>query len=233
MNSTRIRKAEERGRTSLSWLDSRHTFSFAEFHDPDWMGFRGLRVLNDDIVAPDRGFGAHPHRQAEILTFVIEGALEHRDSAGGRSVLRAGDVQLMQAGSGIVHSEMNASATDSVRFLQTWLIPGREALAREPRWRDLAGAWPSRGEVRRIAAADDETLRLESHASVWLGRLQPGQAWNPSLQPDRALWLQATRGALRIGEQAIAAGDGLAVVGEADDVLARDDSDFVAFVFER
>lgn len=210
-----LRKAEERGHADHGWLDSHHTFSFAGYHDPRHMGFRALRVINEDRVAAGRGFGPHPHRDMEILSYVLDGALAHRDSTGTVQVCHPGEVQRMSAGTGVVHSEVNGSATAPVHFLQIWLLPERAGLApsyAQRRFPDEEKA----GRLRLVASRDgrDESLRLHADAEVFAGVFAAGQAAELALAPGRHAWVQVARGEVRACGHDLRAGDGLALVDE-------------------
>ncbi len=207
-----LRRASERGHADHGWLDSFHTFSFAENHDPAHMGFRALRVINDDTVAPGRGFGAHPHRDMEILSYVLDGALAHKDSTGTGSVIRPGDVQRMTAGTGVVHSEHNASRTEPVHFLQIWLIPSRRGLPPGYEQRTFPVA-DRAGRLCLVASPDgrDGSVTVHSDASVYAGLLGDGQAAELRLAPGRHAWVQVARGAVRVNGHELGAGDGLAL----------------------
>lgn len=214
-----VHSSQARGATRTDWLDSRHSFSFAGWHDPRFVGFRDLRVLNEDRVAPGAGFGPHPHRDMEILTVVLAGALEHRDSSGVSTVLHAGDVQRMSAGRGVVHSEWNASDTDPVKFLQIWLFPLRPGLA--PSHEEGRGLFPldddAEASLRVVASGDGEggALSLHQDATVLAGSANGSQSLQYGLAPGRGAWLQAVSGGLRVGGETLAAGDGIAVEGES------------------
>jgi len=210
-----LRPAAERGLAEHGWLRSYHTFSFADYHDPRMMGFRGLRVLNEDRVQAGRGFGAHSHRDMEIISVVLEGALRHKDSLGTGSVIRPGEVQCMSAGSGVTHSEFNASASEPVHFLQIWLIPSQRGLAPSYAQR----AFPpedSAGRLRLVASADgrDGSLTIHSDASLYAGSFAAGQQQSLALGQGRHAWVQVTRGALRVQGQTLSAGDGAALSDE-------------------
>jgi quercetin 2,3-dioxygenase len=211
-----LRPANERGQTALSWLDSRHSFSFGDYYDPDHMGFRSLRVINDDQVAPGAGFGMHPHRDMEIITYVVNGALEHRDSLGTGEVLRPGEVQRMTAGTGIRHSEFNPSATEPVHLLQIWLLPERTGLT--PGYEQKA--FPEaerRGRWRMVAARDgrDGAVTINQDADVYATRLEPGETARHDLRPGRHAWVQVARGSVTLNGRTLRAGDGAAVSNEA------------------
>jgi quercetin 2,3-dioxygenase len=220
-----IRRAKDRGRTDWGWLDSRHTFSFGEYHDSANMGFRALRVLNDDRVAPGQGFGAHGHRDMEILSYVLEGALEHKDSAGGGGVIRPGEIQLMRAGTGVMHSEFNPSKSEPVHFLQIWIVPERSGLP--PAYGQKAF---DREEARRafalLASRDgrDASLRIEQDADVWVAEIEAGERRDLSLRPGRHAWIHVARGSASLDGRALLEGDGAAVSGEEKLSFAGDDS---------
>ena len=211
-----LRKASERGHARHGWLESRHTFSFADYHDPAHMGFRALRVINEDRVAPARGFQTHSHRDMEILSYVLEGALEHRDSLGTGSVIRPGDVQRMSAGTGVTHSEFNASASEPVHFLQIWLLPEREGLPPSYEQQHFAPE-ERRGRLRLVASREgrDGSLRIHRDAAVHAALLAPGEAVEHALAPGRHAWLQLARGACTLNGLTLEAGDGAAVSREA------------------
>ncbi len=219
-----LHKSADRGSTRTGWLESRHGFSFAGWYDPARMGFRALRVLNEDRVAPGAGFGPHPHRDMEILTVVLAGTLEHGDSTGGRSLLRAGDVAHMRAGSGVVHSEWNASETEPLHFLQVWLRPARTGL--EPDHGVLRAGFPVGGaaatETRIVASGhgDDAALRLAQDAVVHAVRVASGAPVHFYLAPGRGAWVQAVRGELVVNGARLAAGDALAIADETAVVVA-------------
>src|ERR1700679_3970027 len=186
-----IRKSNERGHAQHGWLDSCHTFSFANYHDPKWMGFRSLRVINDDLVMPGAGFGAHPHRDMEIVTYVLEGALEHKDSMGNGSIIRAGALQRMTAGTGIRHSEFNPSDRDGVHLYQIWLLPERKGL--EPSYEELAlEEEEKRARFRLVASPNgaDGSLTIHQDARLYLATLLPGQKVAHQIERGRAAWLQ-------------------------------------------
>jgi redox-sensitive bicupin YhaK (pirin superfamily) len=212
--TTRLRRADERGRTDWGWLDSRHTFSFGEYHDPDHMGFRSLRVINDDRVAPGRGFGSHGHSDMEILSYVLDGALAHKDSLGTGSVIRPGEIQMMRAGTGVVHSEYNASPADPVHFLQIWIVPDRRGLpptyGQKPVDREAA-----RRGFALLASSDgrDGSLRISQDVDLFLALLEPGDQRELRLRPGRHAWVHVARGAVEMSGTALAEGDGAAVSG--------------------
>jgi len=227
----RIRPGRERGRAEHGWLDSRHTFSFADYYDPAHMGFRSLRVINEDRVQPARGFETHAHRDMEIVTYVLEGALEHRDSLGNGSVIRPGDVQRMSAGTGIQHSEFNASREELVHFLQIWIVPDTAGLEPSYEQRHFAEA-ELRDRLRLVASRDarEGSVAIHQDVSLSVGRLAPGTKLRQPLAPDRHAWVQVARGALRLGDAVLSAGDGAAVSAErALELVAEEACEVLVF----
>ena len=210
-----IRRADERGHTEWGWLDSRHTFSFGEYDDPGNVGFRALRVLNDDRVAPGAGFGTHGHSDMEILSYVLEGALEHKDSAGGGGVIRPGEIQFMRAGSGVRHSEYNHSKVEPVHFLQIWIVPDT---------RGLPPAYGQQAFDRELAKrafvllaskdARDASLQVQQDVNVWMTLLTGGDRRELALAPGRGAWVHVARGSVSVNGTALAEGDGAAASGE-------------------
>jgi redox-sensitive bicupin YhaK (pirin superfamily) len=215
-----LRRAGERGRSETDWLDSRHTFSFADYRDPRHLGFRALRVINEDRVRPGAGFGTHAHRDMEIVTWVLSGALEHRDSLGTGSVIRPGEIQRMSAGSGITHSEFNASQQEPVHFLQIWIQPNRVGLAPSYEQRAIPPVELA-DRLRPIAAlgGGGGAVRLHQDARILAARLAPGAEVRHALAPGRGAWVQLARGALTLGSEALDAGDGAAASDERELVL--------------
>ncbi|MBI3934250.1 MAG: pirin family protein [Acidobacteria bacterium] len=225
-----VRRSGERGRTKAGWLDSRHTFSFDRYYDPRFTGFHHLRVINEDRVQPGSGFPTHPHRDMEIITYVLEGALEHRDSLGTGSVIRPGEVQRMSAGTGITHSEFNASKSESVHLLQIWILPERLALT--PSYEQRVFPIEDAGGMVLLAAHDGRNGALTIHQDVELhaARLQAGQRAQYSLKPGRHAWLQVARGALSVNDTALATGDGAGVSDEQQlEFAAREDGEMLLF----
>jgi redox-sensitive bicupin YhaK (pirin superfamily) len=211
-----IRPAAERGHADHGWLDSHHTFSFADYYDPKHMGFRTLRVINDDRVAPARGFGTHPHRDMEIVSYVLEGALEHRDSMGTGSVIRPGDVQRMSAGTGVLHSEFNASKTEPVHFLQIWITPGERGIL--PSYEEKTFTRDDKnGRLRLVVSPDgaDGSVRIHADARVYASVLGEGQKVELPLSPNRHAWVHVASGAVRLNGKELTAGDGAAISEEA------------------
>ena len=207
-----LRKADARGRASFGWLDSRHTFSFGHYHDPRHMGFGPLRVINDDRVAPGGGFPPHPHSDMEIVSYVLEGALEHKDSLGTGSVIRPGDVQRMSAGTGIRHSEFNASRTEPVHFLQIWIIPERQGLPASYEQKSF-GDVEKRGRLRLVGSRDgrDGSVTIHQDVDLYATLLAAGQEATHDLAAGRAAWIQVARGAVALNGERLGAGDGVAV----------------------
>lgn len=207
-----IRPDGERGRSDFGWLDSRHTFSFGEYHDPAHRGFHSLRVINDDRVAAGMGFGMHPHRDMEILSYVVDGGLVHEDSMGNRETVSAGGVQYMSAGSGVVHSEFNASKTEAVHFLQIWILP--DVRGAEPRYAEWRAGDGANGLV--IAASPDGaggSLKIRQDARMFVGRFAAGGRSRYEAPAGRAVWIQMISGGLGLPGVELAEGDGLAIEG--------------------
>jgi redox-sensitive bicupin YhaK (pirin superfamily) len=211
----RKRLANDRGHADHGWLDSRHTFSFADYHDPAQMGFRALRVINEDRVAPGKGFGTHGHRDMEILSYVLEGELAHKDSMGTGSVIRPGDVQRMSAGTGVLHSEFNASAESIVHFLQIWIVPDRPGIAPGYEQKHFTAA-DKQGRWRLIASPDgrDGSVTIHADARVYAGRFGHGQAARLPLDDGRHAWVHVARGRARVAGQDLADGDAVGLSGE-------------------
>ena len=211
----KVRKGDARGASNHGWLDSKHSFSFADYHDPAHMGFRALRVINEDRVTGGKGFGTHGHRDMEILSYVLEGALRHKDSIGTGSVIKPGEVQRMTAGSGVMHSEQNDSATEPVHFLQIWILP--EARNLKPGYEQRA--FPEserRGAFRLVAARDgrDGAVTVHQDVSLWSTLLDAGATATLPLAEGRHAWVQVARGAVKLGGASLKAGDGAAVSDE-------------------
>ncbi len=211
----KIRQASERGGGSHGWLETRHTFSFGEYWDPDHVGFRSLRVLNEDWIAPGRGFPTHPHRDMEILTYVLEGGLAHRDSMGNGSTIRPGEIQKMSAGTGVTHSEENPSAETQTHLLQIWIEPERRGV--EPAYGQKAVPVRDRaGELHEIAGPRDDgaPVDLEQDARVFAAVLREGDTVEHALSPGRGAWVQVALGTVRLGDATLHAGDGAAIEDE-------------------
>jgi redox-sensitive bicupin YhaK (pirin superfamily) len=230
-----LRKAEERGQTRLDWLTSYHTFSFGGYSDPRHMGFRALRVLNDDRVAPGGGFGAHGHRDMEILSYVLEGGLAHRDSMGEKHVLGPNEVQVMSAGTGVIHGEFNASSTEPTHFLQIWIIPSAEDL--EPSYQQFAYAPGEKlGALRLLAGPDRITDRpaavIHQDAKVYAARLRPAEPIEYSIGSGRHVWVQCAVGEIDVNGLRLKEGDGLAVSEEPGLTLGGGSRDGELLLFD-
>lgn len=227
-----LRRSGDRGGGSFGWLETRHTFSFGSYVDPAHMGFRSLRVINEDWVEPSSGFPTHPHRDMEILTYVLEGALEHRDSLGNGSTIRPGEIQKMSAGTGITHSEFNPSDTERTHLLQIWIEPAERGI--EPGY----GQVPVRvahepGRLHRIGGPDEDApVRLHQDAHVHAARLDTGEEIAYELAPGRGLWIQTARGRLRAEDQSLEAGDGLSIENESRVTLRAEAANTEILVFD-
>jgi redox-sensitive bicupin YhaK (pirin superfamily) len=208
MASMQIRRAKERGFADHGWLRSFHTFSFADYHDPAHMGFRALRVINEDRVAAGKGFGTHGHRDMEIVSYVLEGALEHKDSMGNGSVIRPGDVQRMSAGTGVTHSEQNGSKTEGVHFLQIWIVPAKRNTGPGYEQKNFT-AEDKRGRLRVVASADgrDGSVTIHQDATLLAGLFDAGERASFEVKPGRAAWVHVARGAIELGGTLLEAGD--------------------------
>lgn len=209
-----IRKADDRGHADHGWLDSHHTFSFADYYDPAHMGFRALRVINDDRVAGGRGFGAHPHRDMEIISYVLEGALAHKDSTGNGGIIRPGDVQKMSAGRGVTHSEMNPEKAP-VHFLQIWLMPTERGIAPSYDQKTFADA-DKRGKLRVVASPDgrDGSIVIHADAVLHAGLFDAGETSTLELATGRHAWIHVARGTVKVNGQEVSDGDGVALSNE-------------------
>jgi quercetin 2,3-dioxygenase len=209
-----IRRANERGHAEHGWLDSYHTFSFANYYDPKWMGFRALRVINDDLVMPATGFGTHPHRDMEIITYVLSGALEHKDSMGNGRVIRPGEVQYMAAGSGVQHSEFNPSKTEAAHFLQIWIEPEKKGL--KPRYaeKSLNDAPKGRFNLAVSRAGGEGGVTINQDTDLYLARLEPGDETSHLLKPGRHAWVHIAEGEITVNNEVLKAGDAMALSDE-------------------
>ena len=223
--------ASERFHTDIGWLDSWHSFSFGEHYQADRLGFRALRVINDDRVQPARGFGSHSHRDMEIITYVLSGELAHKDSMGNGSIIRPGEVQRMSAGTGVVHSEMNPSRTRPVHFLQIWIVPDRAE--HRPGYEQKAFSVDERrGKLRLVASPDgrDGSVTIHQDALVHAALLEPGERASYALRPRRYAWVQVARGSIQVNGQRLREGDGAAVSDETRlDVEGEDSSEVLLF----
>ena len=209
-----IRKSSERGQANHGWLRSRFSFSFADYHDPRHMGFRCLRVINDDLIAGGGGFPMHAHRDMEIISYVLRGALEHRDSMGNGSVIRPGDFQYMAAGTGVRHSEFNPSPTEEMRLLQIWITP--DATGCPPRYAEKPMATATTGQWHLIASKSgrDQSIAINQDADLYLAKMEPGQQLTHPLAAGRHAWLQVAEGAVEVNGTALSEGDAVALSEE-------------------
>jgi redox-sensitive bicupin YhaK (pirin superfamily) len=226
-----IRKSEDRGHFDLGWLDTYHTFSFDQYYDPAHMHFRSLRVINEDRVAPGQGFPTHSHRDMEIITYILSGALEHRDSMGNGSVIRPGDVQRMTAGTGVSHSEFNASETETVHLLQIWILPNARNLP--PTYEEKAfGDVERRGQLRLIASEDgsDGSVTIHQDARVYAALLDANHRVEHALHENRHAWLQLARGTLTLNDLDLKQGDGAGMSNETRlEIVAHDEAEVLLF----
>lgn len=227
----KIRRANERGHVNHDWLDTYHTFSFADYYDPAWMGFRSLRVINDDIVMPGMGFGTHPHRDMEIITYILSGSLQHKDSMGNGRVIRAGDVQYMAAGTGVQHSEFNPSSEEAVHLLQIWIQPDQKGV--KPRYAEKSMASALAGVPHLVASKSgrDGSILIHQDADLWLARLNPGQRISHVLRPGRQAWLHVAEGEVTLNGQALSGGDA-AAFNESETIEITGDKEAQILLFD-
>jgi len=225
-----VRKSNERGHAEHGWLDSYHTFSFADYYDPAHTHFRDLRVINEDYVAPEMGFGMHPHRDMEIITYVVSGALQHKDSMGNTAVMRGGDVQRISAGTGILHSEINASTKEPVHLLQIWIIPDRKGVT--PGYAEKSYAQAAPGKLHLVASKTgrDGSISINQNANLYLGKLAAGETIAQVLGAKRHGWLQLIKGELNVNGTRLQPGDA-AAIKETEKVIltAAADAEFLLF----
>ncbi|MGH9717401.1 MAG: pirin family protein [Candidatus Acidiferrales bacterium] len=223
-----IRPSAERGHNKLAWLDSHFTFSFDQYYDPEHVQFRSLRVINEDVIAPSQGFPMHPHRDMEILTWILEGALEHRDSNGGRGVIRPGELQHMTAGRGMMHSEFNPSTNDPAHLLQIWIFPERKGL--DPGYEQLAFSDSDLRNKFALVAGPNAPITIRQDANLHIVRLDSGKEARLSLASDRHAWLQIARGGVLLNGKTLHAGDGAALSNETEvRVQATEPAEVLAF----
>lgn len=210
-----IRKSNERGHAEHGWLDTYHSFSFADYYDPQWAGFRTLRVLNDDLVMPGMGFGAHPHQNMEIITYVLSGQLEHKDSMGNGRVIRPGEVQYMSAGSGVRHSEFNPSPSEAAHFLQIWILPDAKNV--KPRYAEKSLSSATTGKLHLVASKSgrDNSIAIHQDADLLLAKLESGQKVAHALADNRHAWLHVAEGEVVLNGKTLAGGDAAAISREA------------------
>ncbi len=228
----RLKRSEERGRTKIAWLDSRHSFSFGEYYDPESMGFRSLRVINEDWIGAGQGFPTHPHRNMEIVTYVVSGEIAHKDSSGGEGVIAPGDVQRMSAGKGVRHSEFNNSPTQPVHLLQIWILPSRDGI--EPGYEQKRfGDEAKTNQLCLVASLEGKQNSLTVHqdASVYASILEPGKFLRQDISPERGYWLQLISGGLSVNAKPLQPGDSVALTEEESlDITAGDArSEFLLF----
>jgi hypothetical protein len=226
-----VRKADERGHANHGWLDTYHSFSFANYYDPNYVGFRSLRVMNEDRVQPDAGFGTHGHRDMEIITYVLEGALEHKDNIGNGSIIYPGDVQKMSAGTGILHSEFNPSKTDPVHFLQIWIIPDKKGLNPAYEQHNFS-VHKNPGKLHLIAGNNGEgnSIFVQQDVKLYSGALERGDRVTYSLPPQRYAWLQVVKGAVRLNNTPLSVSDGAAISEENTlTINATEDAEILLF----
>jgi len=223
-----VRPSEERGRNKIDWLDTHFTFSFDQYFDPEHIQFRSLRVLNEDVVAPGKGFGMHPHKDMEILTWILDGALEHRDSMGTGAVIRPGELQHMTAGSGVLHSEFNPSPKDATHLLQIWIVPDKKNL--KPEYEQLA--FPDqdlRGKFHHVAGPE-APVTIHQDADLFIARLDKNEETNHEIKPGRHAWVQVARGNVRLNDLELKQGDGAAISKEKEiRVVAQEPSEVLLF----
>lgn len=225
-----VRKSEARGHADHGWLDTRHTFSFASYYDARHLGFRSLRVLNEDRVSPGKGFGSHPHADMEIISYVVSGALEHQDSLGTKAVMKAGDVQRISAGRGVRHSEYNASSTEPVHFLQIWIEPDAEGVKPEYAERSFGGIEP--GSLWMIASKGGrhDSISIHQDADVFVAKLPEGRVIDHTFAASRSGWVQVIEGELLVNGEKLGAGDGASISGAQQlRLTAAKDAHFLFF----
>ena len=225
-----IRKASERGHASHGWLDTWHSFSFADYHDPRWMGFRSLRVINDDLVMPGMGFGMHPHRDMEIITYILSGSLEHKDSMGNGRIIRTGEAQYMSAGSGVQHSEFNPSKDEAVHLLQIWIQPDQKGLA--PRYAEKSFSDAPAGALHLVASKTgrDGSIGIRQDADLWLAKFGAGDNVTHQLAAGRHAWAHVAEGQVTLNGKTLNAGDAGIVDGAVPlDVAASKPSQVLLF----
>lgn len=227
----KIRQAQDRGHANYGWLNSSHTFSFANYYNPEYMGFRSLLVINEDKVSPGAGFGTHGHRDMEIITYVLEGSLEHKDSIGNGSIIRPGEIQKMSAGKGILHSEYNASKSDPVHFLQIWIVPNQKGIdpSYEQQKIDLTQAT---SQLKLIAAPPEKKadITLTQDAEIYVSILKTGEKVDYQIKPGRHVWLQVVKGAINLNDLNLETSDGAAISDLSKiTISATEDAEIILF----
>lgn len=226
-----IRKSDERGTARTDWLNSKHSFSFGHYHDPDFMGFGPLRVINEDRVEPETGFGTHGHQDMEIISYVLDGELEHKDNIGNGSVIRPGDVQRMSAGTGIMHSEFNPSFSDRVHFFQIWILPEEQGLAPGYEQKNFSAEEKS-GALRLVGSRDgrEGSVTIHQDVDLYSSLLSAGESVRHDVASGRKIWVQVASGALEVNGTRIEKGDGAAIAEEdAIEIAAIEDAEFLLF----
>ena len=215
MHMMTLRKANERGHANYGWLDTYHTFSFGDDYDPKWMGFRSLRVINDDLVMPGQGFGAHPHRDMEIVTYILSGQLEHKDSMGNGRVIRKGELQYISAGSGVQHSEFNPSKDEAVRFLQIWILPDSKGV--KPRYAEKTLRDAPTGKLHLVTSKTGRngSIAIHQDADLWLAKLEADQRVAHSLVKSRHAWVHVAEGEVKLNGKTLSGGDAAAIDNES------------------
>jgi redox-sensitive bicupin YhaK (pirin superfamily) len=228
-----VRPKDERGIANFGWLDSRHTFSFGHYYDPQQMGFASLRVINEDKIIPAKGFGTHGHQDMEIISYVLSGELEHRDSMGNGSVIRPGDVQRMSAGTGVRHSEFNASKTNPVHLLQIWIVPEQTGLQPSYEEKNFSSQIRS-GKLTLIGSRDgrDNSVTIHQDVNLYLGSLSQSDRLTYKIDDNRAVWLQVTTGLVKLNDRLLQAGDGAAIMNEAELAIAGNSPDSEILLFD-
>ena len=228
-----IRKSEDRGQADHGWLKAKHSFSFADYYDPDHMGYRVLRVINEDRVKPSNGFGTHPHRDMEIITYILEGALEHKDSMGTGSVIKPGDVQYMSAGSGVLHSEYNPSSQEGVHLLQIWILPDEKGAKPRYAQKNFTDA-EKRGKLRLVASktGEQESIAVRQDMKLYASVLDEGQSTELPLPKGRHAWIQVARGSVEVNGTRLEQGDGAAIDGEPSLAFTGKAKDAEVLVFD-
>jgi hypothetical protein len=210
-----LRKSTERGHAKHGWLDTYHTFSFADYYDPQWMGYRSLRVINDDLVMPGMGFGTHPHRDMEIITYILRGALEHKDSMGNGRVIRAGELQYMSAGSGVRHSEFNPSRDEAVHLLQIWIQPDQTGVTPRYAEKKLQDAQTGRLHLMTSKTGRDGSIAIHQDADLWLAKLEAGQQVSHSPAKNRHAWVHVAEGEVDLNGAKLTGGDAVGASKES------------------
>ena len=227
-----LRKAGDRGHAAHGWLDSYHTFSFADYHDPRWMGFRSLRVINDDLVMPHAGFGQHPHRDMEIITYILSGQLAHQDSMGNGRSITPGEFQYMSAGTGVMHSEQNPSATEAVHLLQIWIQPNAKGV--EPRYEEKSMKHAPSGELHLVTSKEgrEGSIAIHQDADLWLARLEIDQTVEHNLATGRHAWIHVAEGQVTLNGHTLSGGDAAAVTEEATPLTLTGSKSSQVLVFD-